>query len=161
MKKLLLILLLIFTAVLNTGCTKKSPDVTAVTTGLKFTLETSIQNKSYIYDVEIDQNGKITAVAVMPEKIKGLKFVLEKDKAFAEFKGLKTEIEANNGIIPQFYETLEDIRQNGKVYNNEGQYKISGEAPVSYCLFIAQTGLPLKLETDSGLVFYFKNVSLI
>lgn len=161
MKKLFLCLSLLLTLVLNTGCTKKSPEVTAVTTGLKFTLETNLQNTDYCYDVEIDQNGKITAVAIMPKKIKGLKFTLEKDKATAEFKGLKTEIEVGDGIIPQFHKILEDIRQNGKAYNSEGQHKINGKSPVNYCLFVAQTGLPLKLEIETGDVFYFKNATLI
>ena len=160
MKKALILLLVLLTAVLNIGCTKKSPDVTLVTTGLKFTLETALGGTDYEYNVEIDQNGEFSATAVLPKNISGLTYYTDNGQLFAEFKGLKTETNAPSGIIPTLYDCF-NTAKTAEIAEENKEYKISGETPVNYCLFVAQTGLPLKLETDSGLVFYFKNVSLI
>lgn len=160
MKKFLTLFLIILTAVLNIGCNKKSPEVTLVTTGLKFTLETTLGDTDYEYAVEIDKNGRFCATAVLPQSLEGLTYHTEKGQLFAEFKGLETEISSTEGIIPTLYGVFSNASQ-GNITEADGSIKISGETPVNYCLFVAQTGLPLKLETDSGLVFYFKNPTII
>lgn len=160
MKKTLILLLVLLTAVLNIGCTKKSPDVTLVTTGLKFTLEVALGGKDYEYTVEIDEKGELCATAVLPKSIEGLTYTTESGNFFTEFKGLKTETNAPGGIIPTLYAVFSDAAQNG-ITETGDNIKISGKTPVNYCLFVAQTGLPLKLEIDSGLVLYFKNPTLI
>lgn len=157
MKRTLLTLILIFTAVLNVGCTKKSPEVTLVTTGLIFNLETKVQNTDFKYNVEIDENGDFTATVLLPENIKGYIIKTENGKFLGEFKGLSTETEG--GIIKTLYDCF-NTAKTAETAEENGEYKISGKTEFSFDLYLGQTGLPLKLETDLGDIFYFKNITL-
>ena len=158
MKRTLLIFTLILTAVLNIGCSKKSPEVTLVTTGLIFNLEYTAQNTNFKYNVKIDEKGDFTATVLEPENLKGYVIKTENGKFLGEFKGLSAEVDG--GAVKTIYNCF-NTAKNSAASEENGEYKISGKADFSFNLYLGQTGLPLKLETDLKDVFYFKNVTLV
>ena len=164
MKKIF-ILVLCFTCFC--GCKVKSPNVTAVTTGLSFSAEMLIDGVKYKYDTEILQDGSIKMAATEPENIKDLIISISQGKIKACYKGLEynTDIgELPNGVVIDFlYCVFTDINSNNKkVSVKEDEFYIKGNTEkYDYTVAFGQSGLPLKIIDKSGIDIIIKNACII
>lgn len=161
MKKLLFVLpIIIFTLC---SCTKKSPDVTAVATGLSFTAEIKQGKKDYVYDVVIDKNGAMT---LKSQDDKKLSFyfcgnTLNKRYDDIEFSSTVSSV-AKNDTCDLLFDVFSDVKTNRSIYTKNNRYYQKGETQkYSYTLHITKSGIPLKLEESRfGITVLFKKANL-
>ncbi len=159
MKKIILITFS-FLLILS-GCIKKSPEVTPVTTGLNFNAEISYLDNTYEYSVKIDENANLEMTDSSDNEIK---YFFSGDKLTVSFGDISHETDIstlNNGlIIDLLYSVMNSIRKNGEDIISDGKnYYINGSTEkYKYTCFYGQTGLPIKItESNFAVTVIIKN----
>lgn len=150
------------------GCSCKSREVTLTVRGISFSAEISYYNESYICNVNIDRNGKMTLTADSPEDLKGLTLTYTGNEVTAEYMGLTytprsgsmplgNVAESIYGIIGDIEKEVETAPATNGNCTVENNY--NGK---SYTFVFSPAGLPLSLEIpDSSFKILFNNVTVI
>ena len=167
MKKLFCLFVCII-LILLCGCKNKSSDVTAVTTGLKFTAVIDYGGKSYECDVEIPKNSNIIIKAVNPESLNGMIYNFSDSGVKIDFNGLTydTDITAlpKNSVFGFIYDIFRDAdknKENVKVHNDD--LLITGKTGAyEYNMFLGSSGLPIKIEAEeNGITAFINRVTIV
>ena len=144
MKKIICLIFLILLSF--SGCAKKSPEVTPVTTGLKFNAQITSGEQKLNCSVKIDANGN------MQMKIDQIEYLFSGNNVTINYADIshKTEISAlpKNTYTDLLYIIFNSISKSGKsVISDDKQYYISNSTDkYEYTCFFAKTGIPLKIE---------------
>lgn len=165
LKKFFSLFFCVLIAVSAAGCTKKSSDVTAVTTGLSFTAEISCHNTELICDAVISTSGDAQFTIVSPEEIKDMKFSFSEGGTVISFHGIEYKTEGDltqTDILSAIYNILKTADKNTVILEDD-TFKISGTAACGdYTVELGESGLPLKIICDDRrLEVTIKNASII
>ncbi len=141
------IICLIFIILLSfSGCAKKSPEVTPVTTGLKFNAQIISGEQKLNCSVKIDTNGN------MQMKTDQIEYLFSGNTVTLNYSDIshKTEISAlpKNTYTDLLYIIFNSVSKSGKcVISDDKEYYISNSTDkYKYTCFFAETGVPLKIE---------------
>ncbi|MBR4123475.1 MAG: hypothetical protein IKT93_03570 [Clostridia bacterium] len=157
------IICLIFLVLLSfSGCAKKSPEVTPVTTGLKFNAQITNGEQNLNCSVKIDANGN------MQMKIDQIEYLFSGNTITINYADIshKTELSAfpKNTFADFLYVIFNSVSKSGKdVITNDKEYYISNSTDkYEYTCFFAQTGLPLKItEKNFGITALITGAQII
>lgn len=135
---------------LNTGCTKKSSDVTVVTTGLSFTAQIVFDSMEFTCFTEIQDSHKTVFTLVEPLEIEGLKVIFDKGKTSMEYDGLNHALSDTFLNITPFdliYKIFMDASDNKdlKIKTDENMIFSSVDS-ADYTIKVGQTGLPIEIK---------------
>lgn len=166
MKKIFYSLFCILIIVTNIGCTKKSSEVTAVTTGLSFTANITYDDIKLVCDGIIN-NGKSQFLISSPDNIKDLKYLFEDGSASINYKGLEYKVNGElpeNNAISFLNNILADANKiKDSVTKTEEAFLISSDiGGKDYTIYLGQSGLPLKIiSKDENFEAVIKNATLL
>lgn len=168
MKKLLCFILCTLLCIPLSGCNNKSSEVTAVTSGLKFTAHTTYLEENYEYHITVTENGEMLTEVFDKEKNTILTAHFSDENVTLRYSDLeyKTEISAlpQGLIIDFFYSVFCDTatKKDNVLFQND-QYLISGSTDkYKYKMFLGQTGIPIKItEENLSITAVLKNQALL
>ena len=166
MKKIFSLLFFCILITVNAvGCTKKSSDVTAVTTGLSFTAEISCHNTEFTCDAVISPSGDAQFTIVSPVEIRDMKFSFSGGGTVITFQGIEYKTEGDlteTDILSALYDIHKTADKND-VISQDDTFKINGTAACGdYTAELGESGLPLKIICDDKkLEVTIKNPSII
>lgn len=166
MKKILLLILVFCVMFSNVGCSKKSSDVTLVTTGLSFTAEISYDSIKYSCFTEIFDSKKIVFTFENPDEIKGFKVIIDNDKMSIEYAGLSHN---SNDTFLEFtpfdmiYKIFKSATNNENLkFDKDKSMILSSVDSVDYTIKIGQTGMPIEIKCPSKrLLVLMKNCTIM
>lgn len=144
------------------GC-KKSPEPTAVTTGLSFTAEINYNDSEIICDIVLDNSEKGMYTVVSPKQVKDFSYVFDGEEVQVNYKGLTYHMNQTPYInlfyiINSAFETLRK-NENSPILNDK-LYIFSGETEYGKFKFTTtKNGLPINAEFEDMNVL-FKNISI-
>ena len=146
------------------GCDSK--EIKPQLKGISFLANITYYNESYKCDTKIDENGTMHITVNEPSALKGMKVTFSKNGAYAEYFGLKYEINTQSmpfgNITKTVYMLLEDIMKKGAVNVSDGENGIvEGECHNrKYEFHFSPSGLPLMLKIpDEDFKIEFSNVT--
>lgn len=149
----------------NVGCTKKSSDVTVVTTGLSFTAEIVFDSMEYSCITEIEESNKTVFTFLTPREIKGLRVVFDKDKVNMEYDGLTHTLNNSSSKFIQLeliYKIFKGLKRDGKKSKNDKKEFSLLIDNSEYIIKVGQTGLPIEISNPSKKLFVnIKNATII
>ena len=137
----------------NAGCTKKSSDVTLVTTGLSFTAEISYNSMKYTCFTEMLDYEKMSFTFVKPDEISGFKVIIDNGKASIEYEGLTHGFDnlflefTPFKIIYKIFVSATN-NKNYKFYKSKNMI-VSSDELIDYNIKIGQTGMPIEIKCPS------------
>lgn len=138
---------LLFCVLLSfSGCTKKSPEVTPVTTGLRFNAQLKSSEQNLNCSVKIDANGNMTM------KIDKIEYLFSGNTVTLSYGEIshQTELSAfpKSTFADLLYAVFNSISKSGKsvVSNGEKYYISNSTEKYDYTCFFAQTGIPLEIK---------------
>ncbi len=162
MKKI--VFLVLSSLIILSGCKNTSPEVTPVTTGLKFNAEITYLDKIYNYNVKIYENGNLE---MSTDSVPKVKYFFSGDKITLNHNSISHETEISSlqsGLNLDFlYSVFKSLsKMNNKTNTNSENYYIKGDTgKYKYTCFFGMSGLPIKItEQDFGLNVAIKNVSI-
>ncbi len=144
MKKIICLFFLILLSF--SGCAKKSPEVTPVTTGLKFDALLTNGEQKLNCSVKIDVNGN------MEMKVDQIEYLFSGNTVTINYADIshQTELSAlpENTLADFLYVIFNSISKSGKgVVSDDKKYYISNITDkYEYTCFFAKTGIPLEIE---------------
>ncbi len=157
MKKILCVIFMF----LLVGCTSTAK-VKPITRGLSFTAEMTYYNEYYEMAIDIAKDGNTKIMLTQPEELADLVFEFKDGKVTTTFKGINCEMDdsyktAAVGFIISAFKNQEQT-----VYKNKNQFYTNGKCDGGeYTLYIAETGLPLKIcDSNNRFEIIIKNATL-
>lgn len=150
--------------ILNLSGCKKSPDVTAVTSGLSFMAQINQDNSEIVCEVNIDKKGKGIFTVSAPEQISGFSYIFADGECEVKYKEITQSLNSmtESNIFYSINSVFEILRKNNiKSEYNDKLYVFSGKTEYGdFELITTQSGLPIKAEIEDIDVI-FKNVAII
>lgn len=161
MKKLFCLINVLF---LLTGCTTSANNIKPKLNGISFNAEVSYYNEGFVCSVKIEENFDTVITILEPEEINGLKFKFSANDVIADFNGLNYKIDNNSpeqSVAEFIYNVFSNksiaVTKDGDNLYIEGKTKSN-----QYKLFIAPTGLPLKItDPTQKYKIIIKNVIIL
>ena len=162
MKRLCCVAVCLLFVVLS-GCEKNS-GVSAVTSGISFTLETVFGGTEIICDAVIKEDGKREYIVVEPENIKGFTYESDGNETKIKFKELTYSV--NSAPLSNVFcmidsvfasvgeDKIEPVRKN-KMYTFSGKNEYG-----KFKLVTGESGLPINAEIGDMKIF-FKNIAFL
>ena len=166
MKKILYLSLCVLMIVLNIGCTKKSSDVTAVTTGLSFTAEIICGDIELVCNAKL-KDGKSEFIIISPEEIKDLCYIFEDENITMSYKGLEYKVNCDlpeTSALSLFCKILKNAdKSKDKVTKKDDDFILSSSFDGNdYTIYLGESGLPIKVECkDKTLKAIIKNATIL
>ena len=151
LKKMFVSILVFFIMFSNIGCTKKSSDVTIVTTGLSFTAEIVFDGVKFDCFTDVIDSNRMIFTFISPEAIEGLKVIFQNGSMNMEYNGLEYKSSSGFNIYP-----LNSVYNVFKTASYSKNIKESGNANITlyvdsieYEIKVGQTGLPIEIKCPS------------
>lgn len=149
------------------GCGKSTKTATPVTKGISFTADVTYYNENYTCDVDVNEEGIMTAEVTYPEELKGVSLTFDGENVTAEYLGLtytlKTDTMPLGNVALSIYKVFCDVTNNGlsAEYTEENcliENTVDGE---KYEFTFSPSGLPLELKIPSKeFKVVFNNVTI-
>lgn len=147
------------------GCKKSAKEVVPKTQDISFNAEITFYNESFECAVTLTEKDGMTLTLSHPEDISGLEFKIKSGNITATFNGL--EYKTDSSSLPQqdiasfIYQVFKN--SDSEVFEEDDNYYIEGKTDeYSYKLYLGLTGLPLKIEENSGIInVIIKDVTII
>lgn len=167
MKKFFYLFLTFIMIFSNTGCTNKSSEVTAVTTGLSFTAEIEYGGINITADTVINSDGVAEFKITFPEEIADLCYIFDQSSVKLTYRGLEYPLNADLpetnalGLLYGFFQTADTMKD--RVVLKDDSFILECTSNGSSCrLLLGQSGLPIELVSkDTGLSVTIKNAAII
>lgn len=161
----IIILLVVSFLIFLSGCTNTCPEVTPVTTGLKFNAEISYLNNTYKSNVKIDENGNLE---MSTDSAPQIKYFFSGDKITLTHNEISHETEISslqNGLTLDFlYSVFKSLSKSGeKTLTDKDKYYIKYDTEkYKYTCFFGMSGLPIKItESNFGITVLIKDATII
>ena len=149
------------------GCSKNTKTSTPVTKGISFTADVTYYNENYTCDVDVNEEGIMSAKVTYPEELKGVSLRFDGETVTAEYLGLtytlKTDTMPLGNVALSIYKVFTDVTEKGLMAEqNEGNCIIENEVNgEKYEFTFSPSGLPLELKIpDKEFQVVFNNVTI-
>ncbi len=149
------------------GCNTKGSDVTAVTTGLKFTATAKTEYGENIFNVKISGENQAEITCIDDQKELFTALIAGEDICFKYFdleKESSVKALPKDSLINIIYSIMCDVKHDTALEYQNDQYYLDGktENGYSYKIFFGATGLPFCIEeTNQNITINLKNVTVV
>lgn len=136
------------------GCSKEK-DITVINGGFVCRAHIFLNEKEFFADMKTEENGDCVFLLTEPETVCGYKVTVTENGGQSEFNNITSE------TIPEVFLNIYSLLKNSdtadKVYSQDNEYYTVGEEG---CLYLTDSGIPMRMEFDSKNYVEFLSFSL-
>lgn len=166
MKKLILVLFCLNLFCGLCACNQKSPDVTAVTTGLLFTAEISLNDYKECFFVKSEADGALYLECCSDKNKTSNDYLFKNSTVTYIYKDLEYETEISSlpdsFIIDLIPVALNEIRGKELSYKNKKYFVKGNTEKYSFTVYCGASGLPIEIvEQNKGIKIKLGDIKVI